>query len=98
MPGAPQEPGASRVDADLEQDLHALRDALKDERRRPAWSTAFGVTVLVAIVFAAVGWLNLERDRNSGWALIYNQGIVAGAEPASRAWLGEALWQYFNDD
>ena len=93
MPGAPQEPGASRVDADLEQDLHALRDALKDERRRPAWSTAFGVTVLVAIVFAAVGWLNLERDRNSGWALIYNQGIVAGAEPASRAWLGEALSQ-----
>jgi len=89
MPGA-RDPGEG---AALEQELDALRGALNDDGKRPAWSAAFGLAVLVAVALGAVGWLGLERDRHAGTALVYDQGVATDAAPAAQAWIGEALSQ-----
>lgn len=80
-------------DAALEQELDALRGALENDRKRPAWSAAFGVAVLVAVALGAVGWLGLERDRRDVTTLIYDQGITAVDALGDQAWIDQALSQ-----
>jgi tetratricopeptide (TPR) repeat protein len=79
--------------AALERELEALRGAFKDDRKRPAWSAAFGVAVLVAVALGAVGWLGLERDRREGTALVYDEGFATSEALEGQNWISEALSQ-----